>query len=142
MVGGRSSTHLSVMLSGYRALRISAGRAASESKHSIAARSECVPPNRRTWGTPDWGTVRASDARPAHVDQNGLVLANHPEVEEEDLSAWCRLHLGSEISKVLFCTGHLSTVVGVELTSSRRVVVKLRAGTPAPWLRRGPSTGL
>jgi hypothetical protein len=58
------------------------------------------------------------------------VLANHPEVEEEDLSAWCRLHLGSEISKVLFCTGHLSTVVGVELTSSRRVVVKLRAAAP------------
>lgn len=74
--------------------------------------------------------MRPPDVPSGYVDQDGLVLANHSGVEEADLSAWCRLHLGSEISDVLFYTGHLSTVVGVELTSARRVVVKLRPPSP------------
>lgn len=88
----------------------------------------CCRSDVRRTGAPRVGRLCASfDVRPADVDQDGLVLATHSEVEEGDLSAWCRLHLDSEISEVLFRIGHLSTVVGVELTSSRRVVVKVRA---------------
>jgi len=56
-----------------------------------------------------------------------------PGLELADLDAWCRRHLGAEINAILFSEGHLSTVVGVELTLSRRVVVKAR--TPSPRLR-------
>ena len=94
------------------------------------ATSDPSPPEARATWDSHQSAVRPPDVPSGFVDQDGLVLANHSGVEEADLSAWCRLHLGSEISDVLFCTGHLSTVVGVELTSARRVVVKLRPPSP------------
>jgi hypothetical protein len=60
------------------------------------------------------------------------MLGNVPGVEMKDLNAWCRAHLKAGIDDVLFCERHLSTVVGVELTTAQRVVVKLRP--PAPRL--------
>lgn len=59
------------------------------------------------------------------------VLRRRVQVEASDLDQWCRTHLAAGIGSVLFSEGHLSTVVGVELTSRARVVVKIR-----PWADR------
>jgi hypothetical protein len=42
------------------------------------------------------------------------------------LTAWCRQHLGAPIERVFFRSGFLSEVVGVELVSGLRAVVKAR----------------
>ncbi len=39
---------------------------------------------------------------------------------------WCHKYLGAGIGTVLFYEGHLSAVLGVELTSGQRLVVKIR----------------
>ena len=47
-----------------------------------------------------------------------------------DLDRWCRLHLGARVEEEVFRVGHLSTVIGVRLSSGRSVVVKIRGPTP------------
>jgi hypothetical protein len=42
------------------------------------------------------------------------------------LRAWCERWIGAPPGRVLFRTGHLSAVVGLELVDGRRVVVKVR----------------
>jgi hypothetical protein len=79
-----------------------------------------------------WDALSGARRGLARVDQDGAVLGIRHAVDERDLNAWCRTHLGSEVNEILFCEGYLSTVIGVELTSTQRVVVKLR--TPAPRL--------
>jgi len=46
------------------------------------------------------------------------------------LDDWCRAELGAAPRQPLFRTGHLSEVLGVELTDGRRVVVKARPASP------------
>lgn len=46
------------------------------------------------------------------------------------LADWCLRHLGEPCDRVLFRSGFLSEVVGVELPSGRRVVVKARPFQP------------
>jgi len=42
------------------------------------------------------------------------------------LPGWCDRYLGARPARVLFRSGHLSQVVGVELADGRRVVIKAR----------------
>ncbi len=58
------------------------------------------------------------------------VLDRFIHVEPGDLDLWCRIHLGAGLQEELFRHGHLSTVIGVRLTSGQQVVVKLRRRTP------------
>jgi hypothetical protein len=51
---------------------------------------------------------------------------NRFKVDLVDVDRWSRNHLGSGVKGVLFCEGHLSTVLGIELMSGRDVVVKIR----------------
>ena len=46
------------------------------------------------------------------------------------LADWCYRHLGVRLERVLFRSGHLSEVVGVELADGRRAVVKARPSDP------------
>lgn len=56
------------------------------------------------------------------------VFGDRFRVDVADVDRWSRIHLGSGVNAVLFCDGHLSTVLGVELTSGAEVVVKIRPG--------------
>lgn len=51
-------------------------------------------------------------------------------VDTAHLRAWCRLHLGCDIDRVLFRAGYFSEVVGVALRDGSAVVVKVRAAAP------------
>ena len=48
-------------------------------------------------------------------------------LSSEDLAAWCQRHLGAPPTAELFTTGHLSLVVGLQLSDGREVVIKARA---------------
>jgi hypothetical protein len=50
--------------------------------------------------------------------------------DDEALGEWCRQHLEEGLGSVLFRSGHLSEVVGVRLSSGRRVVIKARPHAP------------
>ncbi|NEC76756.1 phosphotransferase [Streptomyces rochei] len=47
-------------------------------------------------------------------------------VAREQLSDWCRSHLGSPVGEYLFEHVHLSVAAGVRLADSRQIVVKVR----------------
>ena len=47
-------------------------------------------------------------------------------IAQEDLGSWCRQHLDAEPVATLFESGHLAAVIGLQLDSGRRVVVKAR----------------
>lgn len=47
-------------------------------------------------------------------------------LQPEAVDRWCQAHLASRLDEVLFVAGHLSTVLGIRLTSGRQVVVKVR----------------
>lgn len=51
-------------------------------------------------------------------------------VDDALLGEWCRRHLDDGLRSVLFRSGHLSEVVGVQLDSGRRVVIKARPNDP------------
>jgi Phosphotransferase enzyme family len=51
-------------------------------------------------------------------------------VDDTALGEWCRQHLKDGLGSVLFRSGHLSEVVGVQLTSGRQVVIKVRPYDP------------
>jgi hypothetical protein len=51
-------------------------------------------------------------------------------LDDELLADWCLRHLGSSVEHVLFRSGFLSDVVGVELSSGLRAVVKARPFQP------------
>ena len=51
-------------------------------------------------------------------------------VDDTTLGKWCHQHLRDGLVSVLFRSGHLSEVVGVELTSGRQVVIKARPYEP------------
>jgi hypothetical protein len=59
------------------------------------------------------------------------VLGRRISVKVIDVDRWCHTYFGAGIESVLFCDGYLSTVLGVELTSGTRIVVKVR-----PWVER------
>jgi phosphotransferase family enzyme len=46
------------------------------------------------------------------------------------LADWCRRHLGAPVDRVLFRSGFLSQVIGVELSGGLRAVVKARSFQP------------
>lgn len=48
------------------------------------------------------------------------------DIDRHDLDRWCLAHLGSGVEREVFRRGHLSTVIGVELSSRATVVVKIR----------------
>jgi len=54
-----------------------------------------------------------------------------PALDAARLAPWCQRALGSRPGRVLFESGYLSQVLGVELADGRRVVVKVR-----PWADR------
>jgi hypothetical protein len=47
-------------------------------------------------------------------------------LQPDTLDAWCCLWLDGETGRILFNTGHLSNVVGLQLADRRAVVVKVR----------------
>jgi hypothetical protein len=47
-------------------------------------------------------------------------------VDDKTLGEWCNQHLEDGLESVLFRSGHLSEVVGVQLASGRQVVIKVR----------------
>lgn len=51
-------------------------------------------------------------------------------VDDKVLGEWCHQHLEDGLGSVLFRSGHLSEVVGVQLNSGRQVVVKARPYDP------------
>jgi hypothetical protein len=51
-------------------------------------------------------------------------------VDDKTLGEWCHRYLEDGLGSVLFRSGHLSEVVGVQLTSGRQVVVKVRPYAP------------
>ena len=51
-------------------------------------------------------------------------------VDDKALGEWCHQHLEDGLESVLFRSGHLSEVVGVQLTSGRQVVIKARPYDP------------
>ena len=51
-------------------------------------------------------------------------------VDDKALSEWCHRHLEDGLEAVLFRSGHLSEVVGVQLNSGRQVVIKARPYDP------------
>jgi hypothetical protein len=62
------------------------------------------------------------------MDTGDAVVGRRLRVEIADVDRWSRTYLAAGIDAVLFCDGHLSTVLGVELTSGARIVVKIRTG--------------
>ena len=54
-------------------------------------------------------------------------------VDDKALGEWCHQHLQDGLGSVLFRSGHLSEVVGVQLNSGRQVVIKARPYDPASW---------
>jgi hypothetical protein len=60
------------------------------------------------------------------MDNGDAVIGRRIGVEVAQVDRWSRIYLDAGIESVLFCDGHLSTVLGVELTSGARVVVKIR----------------
>ncbi len=83
----------------------------------------------RLRGHPDGGmTGRFCEALPAEVIQ-GHPIGSAILISVLDgafLADWCHHYLGVRLECVLFRSGHLSEVVGVELVDGRRVVVKAR----------------
>lgn len=51
-------------------------------------------------------------------------------VDDKALGEWCHQHLGDRLGSVLFRSGHLAEVVGVQLGSGQQVVIKARAYAP------------
>ncbi len=51
-------------------------------------------------------------------------------VDDKALDEWCQQHLEDGLGSVLFRSGHLSEVVGVQLSSGRQVVIKARPYDP------------
>jgi len=51
-------------------------------------------------------------------------------VDDKALGEWCHQHLEDGLGSVLFRSGHLSEVVGVQLDSGRQVVIKARPYDP------------
>jgi hypothetical protein len=51
-------------------------------------------------------------------------------LDDAAVSAWCARELGAPLGRVLFRSGHLSQVVGVELADGRPVVIKIRPYEP------------
>jgi Ser/Thr protein kinase RdoA (MazF antagonist) len=51
-------------------------------------------------------------------------------LNDKTLGEWCREHLEDGLGSVLFRSGHLSEVVGVQLDSGRQVVIKARPYDP------------
>jgi hypothetical protein len=51
-------------------------------------------------------------------------------VDNRALGEWCHQNLGDGLGSVLFRSGHLSEVVGVQLTGGRQVVIKIRPYEP------------
>jgi hypothetical protein len=51
-------------------------------------------------------------------------------VQPHELASWCRTWLGTAPTRVLFETRHLSTVVGLQLTDGRAIVLKARPSAP------------
>jgi Phosphotransferase enzyme family len=51
-------------------------------------------------------------------------------LDDRLLADWCLRHLGAPLERVLFRSGHVSDVVGVELSSGLHVVVKARSFQP------------
>jgi Ser/Thr protein kinase RdoA (MazF antagonist) len=51
-------------------------------------------------------------------------------VDDKALDKWCNQHLEDGLGSVVFRSGHLSEVLGVQLTSGRQVVVKVRPYAP------------
>ena len=70
--------------------------------------------------------------RPVAPGLSAVVLVNTlPSVlETAILAEWCPRHLGAPFERVLFRSGFLSEVVGVELASGLRAVVKARPFQP------------
>lgn len=54
------------------------------------------------------------------------VIGSRVRIAVGDVDSWCRRHFSAGVGAVLFCEGYLSTVLGVELASGQRVVVKVR----------------
>lgn len=54
------------------------------------------------------------------------MLGRVMDVDLGDLDRWCRAHLHTGVARVIFKEGYLSTVLGVETTSGRQAVVKVR----------------
>ena len=55
-----------------------------------------------------------------------LTVPSRIEPDPGELDDWCRRHLAAGVRSVLFRDGWLSTVIGLELTTGRAVVVKIR----------------
>ena len=55
------------------------------------------------------------------------------------LADWCLRYLGAPLDRVLFRSGFLSEVVGVELSSGLRAVVKARPFQPRNTWRAVPA---
>lgn len=51
-------------------------------------------------------------------------------LDDQLLADWCLRHLDAPLDRVLFRSGHISEVVGVELSNGRHVVVKARPFQP------------
>lgn len=51
-------------------------------------------------------------------------------LDDSAVSAWCAVCLGAHITEVVFRSGHLAQVLGVELADGRRAVVKIRPSEP------------
>src|SRR3954462_1384436 len=51
-------------------------------------------------------------------------------LDDKALGEWCHQHLADGLGSVLFRSGHLSEVVGVQLDSGRQVVIKARPYDP------------
>jgi len=51
-------------------------------------------------------------------------------LDDAAVSAWCARELGAPLGRVLFRSGHLSQVVGVELADGRPAVIKIRPYEP------------
>ena len=50
----------------------------------------------------------------------------HPQIQPDQLDAWCQQWLSAEPTQVLFEAGHLSSVIGLQLVDGRAVVLKAR----------------
>src|SRR5262249_60092554 len=53
-----------------------------------------------------------------------------PGADPVRLALWCAEHLGSPATAELFRSGYLSAVIGLRLADGRKVVVKVRPGSP------------
>src|SRR5205085_10031311 len=72
------------------------------------------------------GTERRLRGRTRQCATMMFVRERMVDVDLGDLDRWCRVHLSAGVDEVLFRDGHLSTVLGVRLSSRQPVVVKVR----------------